>query len=421
MKTLGILLLHLFCFQVSFSQSVSEKQVDLINSEIWGRFVANSNTLVEYTDLDGKLNLPLPSEVVDGMPNALGWWSPLENASFFGGIFMDGAIKRWQHTKKSQDSVNVKRLAKGLMLLASVSSVEGFFARGISTDGKSHYPMSSDDQAGGWFYGIWRYLQTSLPSDSERVLISNKFISTAKAIVKLNWSIPAEAPFYKRGSFSSFDDRAARLLFVCKACFSLTKDNFWDSIYRTRRNDLAVRNSTTTRLNILRNGIPSGLVDFSTWHRSPSIGCLRLLWELETDSTIKDIYRQGLEVSANNAMLSITSLGNKMPYIENSKFDIDWRNLNSFWKNQSSDTVSYKIAIQQLLYINANFPRRNIENMFVREPSFAAWVICQAPNESLLRQRSPDLQQLIDHFNFKNLYEIWFFPLESVAWRLKDL
>jgi hypothetical protein len=57
---------------------------------------------------------------------------------------------------------------EGLLFLNSISDVPGFVGRGVSTDGKSHYAMGSNDQTLAWFLGLWRYLDSGLASGDER-------------------------------------------------------------------------------------------------------------------------------------------------------------------------------------------------------------------------------------------------------------
>lgn len=47
-------------------------------------------------------------------------------------------------------------------MLNSISEVKGFVGRGMSTDGKSHYPMGSNDQTMPWFLGLWRYWEAGV-------------------------------------------------------------------------------------------------------------------------------------------------------------------------------------------------------------------------------------------------------------------
>jgi hypothetical protein len=57
---------------------------------------------------------------------------------------------------------------EGLHSLNSISDVKGFVGRGVSSDGRSHYPMGSDDQTGPWFIGLWRYYDSGLATDEEK-------------------------------------------------------------------------------------------------------------------------------------------------------------------------------------------------------------------------------------------------------------
>ena len=51
---------------------------------------------------------------------------------------------------------------EGLLFLASLGHTPGFIARGVATDGKTTYPMGSNDQTTPWLYGLWRYVQDGL-------------------------------------------------------------------------------------------------------------------------------------------------------------------------------------------------------------------------------------------------------------------
>ncbi len=204
------------------------------HAEIWRRFIDRHGVMIDFADFDGSVSLPTPEECRAGKPNALGWWSPIENGPMFNGLYMDAAVNRWRHTRADADAAKARRLMEALLLLASVSEVRGMVARGVSTDGKAHYPMGSNDQMSPWFLGLWRYLDADLATPAERTRITAKLIEVADAIVKLNWAIPAEPPFNKRGSFAGFEfDSAPRLLFVCKLMHAVTGDAKWDTRYRT--------------------------------------------------------------------------------------------------------------------------------------------------------------------------------------------
>ncbi len=215
------------------SQPAVVSAVEQAHSELWRRFIDRHNVMLDFTMLDGSVSLPTPEECHLGKPNALGWWTPIENGAMFGGLYMDAAVNRWRHTKSADDAAKARRLMEGLLFLSSISDVKGFVGRGVSTDGKSHYAMGSNDQTLPWLLGLWRYLDSGLATPDERKRIVAKLTETAEVILQLNWAMPAEPPFGKRGAFSSSAfGGMSRLLFTAKLMHTLTGDAKWDKIYR---------------------------------------------------------------------------------------------------------------------------------------------------------------------------------------------
>jgi hypothetical protein len=398
---------------------IIKNPVDKAHEQIWSRFIDKNGILYDYTDLGGGVLLPTPDECKDGKPNALGWWSPIENGAMYSGLYMDGMIARWNSTGDIEDANKIRRLAKGLILLSSISSVEGFVGRGVTTDGKSHYLMGSNDQTGGWFYGLWRYLETNLPSDDERRLIQDQLVKTANVILKLNWKIPAEDPFKTRGSFLYLDYNCARLLFVAKIMFLITKSETWNKVYLDAYSK-KVGSPATTRRDIILSGMSYDSKNANIWVESVSICCLRSLWELETDPTIKDVYKQGLELSATSALNSLTRTSN-FSTNDTDVYDINWRMMNQFWKVQLTETEASDLAKIQLIDFSQKCQRWSKEAFGVREPIFAAFIISLAPDKILLKQRSPELLKVLRHYEFNKLYTVWFFPVESIWFRVHQL
>ncbi len=392
------------------------KQLDIMNNEIWRRFIDPWGIMYEYTDLDGTVIYPTAEELLAGKPNALGWNTPLENGAMYGGMYIDGIIKRWEHTQKTEDALKVKKIAQGLMYLSTVSPVPGMIARGVGKDGTGYYLMGSDDQAGGWYYGMWRYLQTSIPDAAERKTIENKIVEVSKAIVALNWFLPSDPPFNRRGTFISFDYQAPRLLLVCKICYEITKDEYWNKLYQRMLYEKG-GNPKLSRLEVATKGFASNAVVGSWWVRAVTIGCQRLLWEIETDSIIKSGYGQGLELTANSAF-NFVGMGFKLKRNDTSVFDINWRKLNELWKPQLTENESQDLAVKQFTLIVDT--RRGREDHAVRQACFAAWVVSLAPNKMTFKRRIPDLKMLIEQFDYTNIYHSWFFPLEATGWRVYD-
>lgn len=84
--------------------------VQQAHSEIWRRFIDKHDVMLDFTELDGSVDLPTPEECREGKPNALGWWSPIENGAMFNGMYLDGMVNRWRHTKSAEDAAKARRL-----------------------------------------------------------------------------------------------------------------------------------------------------------------------------------------------------------------------------------------------------------------------------------------------------------------------
>src|SRR6266853_4714878 len=87
----------------------AQAAVETAHTEIWRRFVDAHGVLLDFTELDGRVFIPTPEECQLGKPNALGWWSPIENGAMFNGLYMDAAVNRWRLTKDAGDAAKAKR------------------------------------------------------------------------------------------------------------------------------------------------------------------------------------------------------------------------------------------------------------------------------------------------------------------------
>ncbi len=355
--------------------SKAEATVQVAHEEIWRRFIDKHGVMLDFTDEQGKVEIPTAEECRLGKPNALGWWSPIENGGFFNGLYIDAMINRWRITKEKTDADKVKRLARGLMTLATISDVKGFVARGLATDGKGHYPMGSDDQTGPWFYGIWRYLQSGLADDkTERARIVLKVTEMAEMFLRNNWRMPAEEPFKFRGGFSSITwQSASRQLFVLKFMHQLTRDEKWVKLYQQSLKESGGPDKLT-RLAVCERGMIFEHGGRHSWTASVPGACLRALWEMETDKELKAAYARGLQAGAVLALESLP-IGMKFNNEDQQKFEADWRIMNQWWKPQQTELEAVALAQAQLKEFGKLAPRRGQEVNGVREPAFAAWVV----------------------------------------------
>lgn len=395
--------------------------VEQAHAELWRRFIDKYGIMLDFTDLDGKVDLPTPEECREGKPNALGWWAPIENGAMFNGLYLDGAVQRWLHTKAEADKAKARKLVEGLLYLNSISEVKGFVGRGVTTDGKSHYPMGSNDQTMPWYYGLWRYLHAGLASPEEKQRIVQHLTETTDAIIKLGWRMPAEAPFGTRGSFGGFAfDEVPRQLFVLKAMHSITGDAKWDTMYREALNQRG-GSEKASKLDVCEKGMMVfHYAKTHNWTSCTAVSGLRGLWELEQDPTIKAAYANGLKASAALASESLAEAV-KFNAKDGTTFNMDWRaSMMPAWKSQQTEQEAQDLAHVQLKEFMKASPRRGKETAFVREPTSAAWIVTLCPDVEVVRSHAAAIEKVVASYDYRQLYYSTFFWVEGAWWRLQD-
>jgi len=391
----------------------------MIHDEIWRRFIDEHGILIDYTDFGGTYPRPSAEECQEGKPNALGWWTPVENGSMFNGMYLDAAVLRWKLSRSGEDRDKARKLSEALLFLASLGP-PGFIGRGVASDGKTPYPMGSNDQSSNWFYGLWRYIHEGLPGREERERIVAKMTEVALALAGAGWLMPcntgAPAPF--RGSFGSYTwEGAPRLLFVLKAMHDLTHDKRWLELYEKAAQDRGGA-PPVSRLEICAKGMQFHGPSRQSWTGASSVVCLRALWEMETNPEYLHAYTDGLSAS-----LALAADG--LPLA--AKFDNDatqpcllnWRTLNLWWQPQHSEAEAVGVAERQAKELGRLSPRRYPEFTYVREPLFAAWIVTLCPNRALVEPHRAAILEAIQHFDYKRLYYSQFFAAEAAAYRLQ--
>jgi hypothetical protein len=399
----------------------SATAIDQAHTELWRRFVDEYGILVDFCDLEGKVNLPTPEECRAGKPNALGWFQPIENGAMFNGLYLDAVVNRWRSTKSEEDATKARRLMEGLLLLNSISEVKGFVGRGVSTDGRSHFPMGSDDQTGPWFIGLWRFYDSGLATDEEKDRIRKHLVETTAAIVSLGWNMPAEAPFGKRGTFEGFHfEKAVRKLFVMKLMARVTGEASWEERYRAEL-DLAGGDPALTKRQYAAGGMKYYYAPTHAWTSCVAVGTLRCLWEMEEEPALKADYATGLRASAVLAAECLP-LAEKFDRANPSVFSQDWRTaMMPLWKPHTTEQEAVDLAIAQLKAFGKISPRRHSEANFIREPSAAAWIVSLCPDKEVVKTHRPAIERLLRRYDYANLYYSTFFWVESVWWRVREM
>ncbi|GAB3918789.1 hypothetical protein [Larkinella terrae] len=395
--------------------------VEKSHQEIWHRFVDEHSILIDFADFDGRFDRPTAAEFRENKPNALGWWTPTENGSMFNGLYLDGICQRWMYRRNEADRRKAKRLAQGLLLLASIGDTPGFIGRGVATDGKTPPAMGSNDQTSPWFYGLWRYLDTGLPDPPERRQIIAKMVKVANALLANNWRLPtmSYSPSKYRNSFATFNwEGAPRLLFILKAMHQLTGDAKWEKLYQDAAREVGGE-PRRSRLQICAEGMKFDVPKQFRWTGVSSTVDVRALWEMEKDPDMRKAYEEGLNASARSAATGIT-LWHQFDLNDQKPFLHDWRTLNQWWKPQHSEQDALDVSQTELNELVKLSPRRNQELGFVREPLWMSWIVTMAPDRQLVEQHRSEIRGALSHFRADKLYYSQFFPAEAVWFRLQN-
>ncbi|MBL9092175.1 MAG: hypothetical protein JNL96_13200 [Planctomycetaceae bacterium] len=394
--------------------------VEQVHKQIWKRFVDPYNVVLDYTDLEGKYLRPTPQDCREHKPSALSWGVPVEDGPMFNGLYLDGLINRYHRTKSEADLTKIRRLVDGLLFLASRGNTPGFIARGVADDGKTTYPMGSNDQTTPWLYGIWRFLHDDIGTPDERARLKAKFCDVVSILERNGWRMPCDGgPSTHRGTFLQPGwEGSPRLLFVLKAMHEFTGDEAWEKKYCEAASARG-SNDGRSRLEVCRTGLvfDRNQGPRHSWTGSVGVTALRALWEMETDPVRRAAYAEGL---LHSAQLSAQSL----PLIEKfdvngtERFESNWRLMNEAWKPQTSEAETVAVANAGLRVQHRVSPRLHIEKDYMREPLFAAWVVTLCPDERYVGTQRDAVLRSLAHYRYDRIHLSQFFPAESAWFRL---
>ena len=79
-----LLIFSLFSFKSTHDPTVQQQlsnRVEQAHSELWGSFIDKFGVIIDFIG-----DLPTPEDCILGKPNAIGWWSPIENGPMFTGL-----------------------------------------------------------------------------------------------------------------------------------------------------------------------------------------------------------------------------------------------------------------------------------------------------------------------------------------------
>lgn len=392
-----------------------EQAVQQAHSELWRRFVDPYGIIRDFVG-----ETPTPEDCTQGRPNAIGWWSPIENGPMFNGLYLPAACERARRTGDPADIDQARRLMQGLLKCASVSDVPGFIARGIGTDGVCHYPLSSDDQTHPWFYGLQAYLQSDLPTAAEREKIVAKVKEVAEALEATQWRIPCEGAFKGdfRGGFRGhlFRD-AVRYLYLLRATHEITGDGVWLERYQKA---LAERpaGSEKTRVEICAEGYPfdreaiKHIDESQLWIYVGSQGSLAKLIAMEKDEALLAKYRAGLAVNAKNALPALKGY-QQFDNADTKVFgNANWREVYSTWRPQPTQEEARKVS--EIFDKAKRGERKHYEARWMKNPLAGAAMVALV-GDGMEREA---IERVIRHYDYSKLNMAEFFFAECAFYAL---
>lgn len=367
--------------------------------------------------LDFVGELPTAEDCEKGRPNAIGWWSPIEDGPMFTGLYLPAACERARRTGDAADRSKAQRLAQGLLKCASVSDVPGFIARGVGVDGVCHYPLGSDDQTHPWFSGLHAYCQSGLTDDAEREQIISKMLEVAEVLESSGWRCPADGAF--RGGFRGgytghlFRD-AVRYLHLFKIMHDLTRDAVWQQRYESAR-DGKPHGSAETRVMICAQGYErdheaiSHIAEHQQWIYVGSQVALAGLLGMETDAEMRSHYLKGLKANARASLESLKVFRNYDNEDAQVFGNADWRAVYSTWFPQPTQADAERLS--KIYDAEKRGGRKSYEQRWMQNPLAAAAIVALAP-EGFGRA---EIESAIRHYDYSKIHMSTFFFAEC-AW-----
>lgn len=396
-------------------QPTLSQAVEQAHFELWHRFVDSHGIIRDFVG-----EQPTPEDCSLGKPNAIGWWSPIEDGPMFTGLYLPAACERARRSGGITDKTNARRLMRGLLKCASVSDVPGFIARGIGTDGRCHYPLGSDDQTHPWFLGLHAYYTSGLATEDEQKQIAAKVKEVAEVLETNAWKCPCDGAFKGgfRGGFQGhlFRD-AVRYLHMLRATHEITRDPVWLERYRKA---LAEKPAPgyKTRAEMCAEGYPrdreaiKNIDEHQLWIYVGSQASLAALIAMETDESLRALYRAGLAVNARCALVPIEA---------HTQFDnhdtqvfghADWRKGYPTWFPQRTQADAQKLSEMGDKAVLGK--RKYYETRFMRNPLAAAAIIALAGDEA----GRAAVERSIRHYDYSRINLSVFFFAECAYYAL---
>lgn len=395
------------------------RAAEKLHEIVWRKFIRMPyGHVLDYAPREGAAgNLyPTPEQCENDFPNPMGWWTPVENGAFFTGLYAAALTEKYRRQPDEKTKSELLTLANGLFLLQDISEVDGFIARGVGTDGKSHYKLSSEDQVGPWVYGLWRVLDSGAADEALCDGIRRRLLREVGGLEKRGFAIPTEWGEHVWGSFAGSDFRGcAKLLGCVRAAYAASGDDAWRVLYEKLSAEKP--DGIYTRREICANGLApdmvrnNGLIQF--WIFACSSEFLYAL--AESDTGAADAYRRGLSGSAATAVKFLEDY-KKFAALPRQGFDIDWTGLSDLWRVPADPMDGMNMALEQnRVWMEKLVPERKAEHNILGNALFACLICARAPEKAVRDYAARTLSELIGAVDWEALNLSYAFVAESAC------
>lgn len=390
-----------------------------IDAVLESRFLSSDGVMYDYTGLDGEVLLPTPRECEQSKPNALGWWSPVENGGFFTGMYLCAKCEEYLLEPTPAGIEKIRLLVRGLYKLQDVGDTPGFIARGIGNDGRCHYTASSNDQNFPWFLGLGKYLETSIPDADERRECVDRLRRQGEALAAQEWRIIGDRPNFVRGEWLAGEyPSAVHIATATRVLYQATGDRAWLELHRNLLESKAP--DGRRRLDIIEGG-PEYMGAWAVWFL---VNCQYAVGELikfETDSDRCGSYRRSL---LNAALMTapLLELHRKFdPAAPRPEFTPDWHLMMPPWRPQQNGKEAQVLAEEQLPVWERACPAIAEEKAYLKPALGAAWMIALSGSPALLAEHRLEIEKLITRYDYRLMYYATFFYAENLIATLRRL
>lgn len=351
---------------------------------VWSKFLRMPyGHILDYVADGAEIRYPSGEECKNGLPNGLGWWTPIENGAFYTGLYTYSLIKLYDKEPSEVLENKLKILLNGLFLLQDVAKVEGFIARGVARDGKSHYPISSEDQVVPWVLALYGYLD-SKACCVDKVEVKTRLLRLLTALKSHQYCIPTEWENIRHGSWKNSHGfrGVAKLLLLSAILADLSRNGDDLEDFQKMANEKP-DGSPLTRLEIIASGFSHEMIN--GYGKQPWI-CVAShfgLHELiKLDGKNADFYRQGLYMNGITSLMMVNDMKN---FTHSDDFSADWTPLLKLHRDcGTSIAQNISLALEQLSYwTNEIVPARVQEHKILGNSVYGTLIAVTSKNAEI--------------------------------------